>query len=38
MVIKIVYILIFCIFSYLIYLIIRSIKRGLDAKNRNKKH
>ena len=37
MVINFIYILIFLIFSFLLYLIIKSIVRGLDEKNRNKK-
>ena len=37
MVINFIYILIFLIFSFLLYLIIKSIVRGLDGKNRNKK-
>ena len=37
MAINFIYILIFLIFSFLLYLIIKSIVRGLDGKNRNKK-
>ena len=37
MVINIIYILIFLIFSFLIYLIIKSIISGIDVKNKNKK-
>ena len=37
MVINIIYILIFLIFSFLLYLIIKSIIRGVDGKNKNKK-
>ena len=36
MVINIIYIAIFSIFSFLIYLIIKSINRGIDGKNRKK--
>ena len=35
--INIIYILLFFIFSFLIYLIIKSISRGIEGKNRNKK-
>ena len=37
MVINIIYILIFLIFLYLGYLIIKSIAKGIDGKNKNKK-
>ena len=37
MMINIIYILIFLIFSFLLYLIFKSIMRGLDGKNKNKK-
>ena len=37
MMINFIYILIFLIFSFLLYLIIKSIVRGFDGKNRNKK-
>ena len=37
MVINIIYILIFLIFSFLLYLIIKSVMRGIDGKKRNKK-
>ena len=36
MTINIIYILIFIIFSFLSYLIIKSIIRGVDGKNKNK--
>ena len=35
--IKIVYLLIFLIFSFLIYLIVKSLIRGLEGKKKNKK-
>jgi TM2 domain-containing membrane protein YozV len=35
MVVNIIYILIFLIFSFLTYLIIKSIIRGIDGKNKN---
>ena len=38
MVINIIYILISLIFLFLIYLIIKSLLRGLDEKNINKKN
>ena len=37
MLINIIYILIFLIFSFLLYLIIKSIMRGIDGKNKDKK-
>ena len=37
MAINIIYILIFSIFSFLLYLIIKSVMRGIDGKNKNKK-
>ena len=37
MAINIIYILIFLIFSSLLYLIIKSIVRGINGKNKNKK-
>ena len=37
MLINIIYILIFLIFSFLLYLIIKSVMRGIDGKKRNKK-
>ena len=37
MVINIIYILIFSIFLFLLYLIIKSVIRGIDGKNKNKK-
>ena len=37
MAINIIYILIFLIFSFLLYLIIKSIMRGIDGKNKDKK-
>jgi TM2 domain-containing membrane protein YozV len=37
MAINIIYILIFLIFSFLSYLIIKSVVRGIDGKNKNKK-
>ena len=37
MAINIIYILIFLIFSLLLYLIIKSVIRGIDGKNKNKK-
>ena len=37
MMINIIYILIFLIFLFLTYLIIKSIIRGIDGKNKNKK-
>jgi hypothetical protein len=37
MAINIIYILIFLILSYLSYLIIKSVIRGVDGKNKNKK-
>ena len=37
MVINIIYILIFSIFTLLIYLIVKSIIRGIDGKKGNKK-
>lgn len=36
MLINIIYILIFLAFSLLIYLIIKSVLRGIDGKNNNK--
>jgi hypothetical protein len=36
MLINIIYILIFSIFLFLSYLIIKSIMRGIDGKNKNK--
>ena len=36
MIIKIIYILIFLIFSFLLYLIFKSIIRGFNGKNKNK--
>ena len=35
--INLVYIMIFLIFPFLIFSILKSIKRGIDGKNRNKK-
>ena len=35
MVVNIIYILIFLIFSFLTYLIIKSIIKGIDGKNKN---
>ena len=37
MVINIIYALVFLIFSFLSYLIIKSVIRGIDGKNKNKK-
>ena len=37
MAIDIIYILVFMIFSFLTYLIVKSIMRGFNGKNRNKK-
>ena len=37
MVINIIYALLFLIFSFLLYLIIKSVIRGIDGKNKNKK-
>ena len=37
MVINIIYILMFLIFSFLSYLVIKSVMRGIDGKNKNKK-
>ena len=37
MAINIIYLLIFCIFIFLSYLIIMSVKRGVDVKNKDKK-
>ena len=37
MAIKIIYILIFLIFLFLSYLIIKSVERGIKGKNKNKK-
>ena len=37
MIVNIIYILIFLIFSFLMYLIIKSIISGVDAKSKNKK-
>ena len=37
MVINIIYALLFLIFSFLSYLIIKSVIRGIDGKNKNKK-
>ena len=36
MVINIIYILVFLIISFLSYLIIKSVIRGIDGKNKNK--
>ena len=36
MAINIIYILIFSIYSFLLYLIIKSVLRGIDRKSRNK--
>ena len=36
MAINIIYILIFLIFSFLTYLIIKSVAKGIDGKNKNK--
>jgi TM2 domain-containing membrane protein YozV len=38
MAINIIYVLISLIFLFLIYLMIKSLIRGLDVKNRNKKN
>ena len=38
MAIDIIYILVFMIFSFLTYLIVKSIMRGFNGKNRNKKN
>jgi len=37
MVINTIYTLVFLIFSFLLYLIIKSVIRGIDGKNKNKK-
>jgi len=37
MVINTIYTLVFLIFSFLSYLIIKSVKGGIDGKNKNKK-
>jgi len=37
MAINIIFILIFSIFLFLLYLIIKSVLRGIDGKNKNKK-
>ena len=37
MAINIIYVLIFLIFSFLLYLIFKSVVRGIDGKNKNKK-
>ena len=37
MVINTIYALVFLIFSFLSYLIIKSVIRGIDGKNKNKK-
>ena len=37
MTISIIYISIFSIFLFLLYLIVKSVVRGIDGKNRNKK-
>ena len=37
MTINIIYILIFSIFSFLLYLIFKSVIRGVNGKNKNKK-
>jgi len=37
MLVNIIYLLVFLAFSFLIYLIVKSIMRGVDGKNRNKK-
>jgi len=37
MAINIIYILVFLIFSFLLYLIIKSVVRGIDGKKKNKK-
>ena len=36
MIINIIYILVFLIFAFLLYLIIKSIIKGIDGKNKNK--
>ena len=36
MIINIIYILIFFIFSYLVFVFIKAISRGMDAKNKKK--
>ena len=38
MAINIIYFFVFLIFSFLIYLIIKSLINGLEGKNRNKKN
>ena len=38
MAINIIYVLVFMIFSFLTYLIIKSIIRGINGKNSNKKN
>ena len=38
MAINIIYFFVFLIFSFLIYLIIKSLIRGFEGKNRNKKN
>ena len=38
MLINFIYVLVFLIFSFLIYLVTKSIQRGIDGKDKNKKN